>query len=312
MVSVRDVEEAGRRIAGRVRHTPVATVEAAAFGTPVPVTLKLELFQHTGSFKVRGAFNRMLAAAARAEVPRVVAASGGNHGLAVAYAARALGMPAEVFVPETIAPVKVTKLRTFGAAVTVTGRYYADAYEASARRAAETGALVVHAYDHPEVVAGQGTVGQELADQAPDLDTVLVAVGGGGLLAGIVTALDGRARVVAVEPDRVPTLHRALAAGGPVEVEVGGLTADSLGARRIGELAYRVAAGARVRSLLVTEDAVVAARQRLWDELHVAAEHGGAAALAALTSGAYRPAAGERVGVVVCGSNTDPADLIRR
>ncbi|KWX06714.1 threonine dehydratase, partial [Carbonactinospora thermoautotrophica] len=215
MITKTDVETAAGRIAGRVRTTPVLTVEPAAFGLPCPVTLKLELFQHTASFKPRGAFNRMLAAG----VPGsgVIAASGGNHGLGVAYAARELGVPAEIFVPESTPPVKVARLHALGAQVTVTGAYYAEAYQASRRRAAETGALVIHAYDQPEVAAGQGTLGRELLQQMPDVETVVVAVGGGGLLAGVATAVAGRARVVAVEPEAIPTLHHALAAGGPVD-----------------------------------------------------------------------------------------------
>jgi threonine dehydratase len=289
-----------------VRTTPVLTVEADAFGTPSPLVLKLESFQHTGSFKVRGAFNRILAG----EPPTgVIAASGGNHGLAVAHAARALGLPAEIFVPSSISPVKVNRLHTLGATVRVVDGYYADAYEASRKRAAETDALVVHAYDDPAVAAGQGTVARELSAQAPDVDTVLLAVGGGGLLAGVATALSGRAQVVAVEPERIPTLHAALAAGRPVDVDVGGVAADSLGARRIGDLGYTVAVDRGVTSVLVPEEAIMAARQRLWGSLRIAAEHAGAAALAALLHGAYRPAADERIAVVVCGGNTDPSDL---
>jgi threonine dehydratase len=306
VITGQDVDAAAERIAGRVRTTPLLAVEADSFGTPLPLTLKLELFQHTGSFKVRGAFNRILAG----EPPAgVIAASGGNHGLAVAHAARTLGLPAEIFVPSSISPVKVSRLHTAGAAVTVIDGYYADAYEASQKRAAETDALVVHAYDDPTVAAGQGTVGRELSAQAPEADTVLVAVGGGGLLAGVATALARRVRVVAVEPERIPTLHAALAAGRPVDVEVGGLAADSLGARRIGDLGYRVAVDREVTSVLVSEEAIVAARQRLWDRARIAAEHAGATALAALLSGVYRPAPDERVAVIVCGGNTDPSDL---
>lgn len=301
-----DIEAAGRRVGNRVRRTPVLDVEPAAFGAPV--TLKLELLQHTGSFKVRGAFNRVLACGAPAA--GVVAASGGNAGLAVAYVARELGLPAEVFVPEAASAVKVAGIRALGARVVVGGAFYADAYDAMLTAAATTGALVVHAYDTLEVVAGQGLVGREIAEQVPSVHTVLVAVGGGGLLAGVATALGGRVRVVAVEPARIPTLYAALSAGRPVDVDVGGVAADSLGARRIGELGFAAAKAYGVTPLLVTDDAIAAARRLLWDRCRLAAETGGATALAALTSGSYRPGRGERVVAIVCGGNTDPADLV--
>jgi threonine dehydratase len=309
VITAQDIEAAAGRTAGRTRLTPVLTLEPAAFGTAQPLVLKLELFQHTGSFKVRGAFNRILAVTGGEPPGGVIAASGGNHGMAVAYVARELGLPAEIFVPESISPVKVNRLRTFGARVNVTGAFYADAYEASRRRAAETGALAVHAYDQPGVAAGQGTVGRELLDQVPAVDTVLVAVGGGGLLAGVATAVAGRAKVVAVEPEQAPTLHAALAAGRPVDVEVGGLAADALGARRVGDIGYQVALAAGVHSVLVPEEAIVTARSRLWAAARVAAEYGGAATLAALLCGAYKPSPGERVAAVICGGNTNPSDL---
>jgi threonine dehydratase len=253
-------------------------------------------------------FNRLTSA----QVPAagVIAASGGNAGLAVAYAARELGHRAEVFVPVSSPAVKVARLRALGAAVTVAGAHYAEALEASRERAAQTGALVVHAYDQPEVVAGQGTLALELAAQAPDLDTVLVAVGGGGLVGGVLAAYDGSVRVVAVEPERCPTLHAALAAGRPVDVEVGGVAADSLGARRLGDVCFGIVQRLGVTSVLVSDPAIVAARRALWEQARVAAEDGGAAALAALTSGRYRPGPGERVGVIVCGANTDPSTLL--
>jgi threonine dehydratase len=307
-----DIEKAAARIDGRVRRTPVVEAGEGAFGVDARITLKLELLQHAGSFKPRGAFNRILAAGGEART--VIAASGGNHGLGVAYAARALGIPAEIFVPEAASPVKVARLRALGAEVTVTGAYYADAYAASQRRAEETGALVVHAYDQPEVAAGQGTLAMELAAQAPDVDTVLVAVGGGGLLAGVATWWDGEAggravRIVAVETERTATLASALEAGAPVDVEVGGVAADALGARRIGAHGFAAAVRAGVRSVLVSDEAVMAARQALWDELRVAAEPAGAAVLAALRAGAYRPRRGEHAALIVCGGNSDPGDL---
>ncbi|GAA3445543.1 threonine/serine dehydratase [Planomonospora venezuelensis] len=304
---VGDVERAAERIAGHARRTPVLEMSPGLF-------LKLETAQHSGSFKVRGGFNRALAAREAGALPEagLIAASGGNHGLAVAYAARALGVRAEIFVPTVSSPVKVAGLRALGAEVTQTGEIYAEAYEASAKRAAATGALEVHAYDHPDVVAGQGTVGLEVLEQTGGVDTVLVAVGGGGLVAGITAAVAGRARVVAVEPELIPTLNRALAAGGPVQVEVSGVGADALGASRIGRIAYEVTSAAGVGSLLVPDEAIIEARQELWRSCRLAAEPAGAAAFAALHSGAYVPAPGERVAVIVCGANTDPATLGKR
>jgi len=225
--------------------------------------------------------------------------------------AQQLGIQAHIFVPEATSAFKVARIRALGATVTVTGAMYADAYDACLRHAAMSGALFVHAYDQPDVVAGQGTVGRELMTQA-DVDTVLVAVGGGGLAAGVRLGLGPDVRLVAVEPERIPTLHAALAAGRPVDVEVGGVAADALGARRIGNLAFELLAASRVQSVLVTESAIVQTRQRLWDRLQLVTEHGGATAAAALLSGAYAPEAGERVAVVICGANTDPSDLVAR
>ncbi|NRQ39212.1 threonine/serine dehydratase [Nonomuraea sp. NN258] len=306
-VTYDDVARAAARISGHVLRTPVLEVSPG-------LILKLELLQHSGSFKVRGAFNRILSAG---ELPAagVIAASGGNHGLAVAYAARALGVRAEIFVPEVTSPVKVAGLRALGADITQTGAIYAEAAEAAAKRRAETGALDVHAYDQPEVVAGQGTTGTELVEQTGGVDTVLVAVGGGGFAAGITVGTStapgdgGGPRIVAVEPVDIPTLNRALAAGGPVPVPVSGVAADALGASLLGGLAHGILSGPRVRSVLVTDEAIVAARRTLWERHRIAAEHSGATAYAALLSGAYRPAAGERVAVVVCGSNTDVTTL---
>ncbi|WP_084962320.1 threonine/serine dehydratase [Thermoactinospora rubra] len=300
-VTHEDVLAAAERIRGHVLRTPVLEIAPG-------VALKLEQLQHSGSFKVRGAFNRILSAT----LPEagVIAASGGNHGLAVAYAARALGVRAEIFVPEVTSPVKVAGLRALGAEITQTGAIYAEAAEAAAKRAAETGALEVHAYDQPEVVAGQGTLGPELLEQTGGADTVLVAVGGGGLASGIALGVTGSGtRLVVVEPERIPTLHAALAAGRPVPVEVSGVAADALGASRVGEIAYRILSGAGVRSVLVSDEAIVAARRTLWAQHRIAAEHSGAAAFAALLSGAYVPEQGERVAVVICGANTDPATL---
>ncbi|GAA0306440.1 serine/threonine dehydratase [Kineococcus aurantiacus] len=298
-----DVHAAVTRTAGRVRRTPVLPVGPGLW-------LKLEFLQHTGTFKARGAFNRQLLALERGELDPsrgVVAASGGNAGLAHAHAAAELGVPATVFVPETAPAVKVRKLRALGADVRLVGQQYAQAYEAAVAHARERGAVFCHAYDQPEIAAGAGTLAVEVLQDVPDVDTVVVAVGGGGLFAGVAAAVEGSARVVAVEPTGAPTLHEALAAGRPVDVPVSGVAADSLGARRIGDIGFDVARRTRPVSLLVDDDAVVAARRDLWSRFRIAAEHGAAAAWAGLD--AYRPADGERVVVVVCGANTDPADL---
>ena len=313
MLTIADIDQARSLIAGHVRATPVISVEGAILGLAEPVLLKLEMLQHAGSFKPRGAFNRILGAAASGPLPAegVIAASGGNHGLAVAHVARQLGIQAHIFVPEATSAFKLARIRALGATVTVTGAMYADAYDACLRHAAMSGALFVHAYDQPEVVAGQGTVGSELITQS-DIDTVVLAVGGGGLAAGVRLGVGPGVKLVAVEPERIPTLHAALAAGRPVDIEVGGVAADSLGARRIGSLAFEVLNAHQVQSVLVTESAIASTRQRLWDELQLVTEPGAATAAAALLSGAYAPEPGERVGVIICGANTDPSDLVWR
>jgi threonine dehydratase len=300
MISTSDVERAATRIHGRVRRTPVFFDDGVWF--------KLEHLQHTGSFKARGAFNRIIAAG-ELSAAGVVAASGGNAGLAVAHAAREFGVPARVFVPTTAPAVKVAKLHALGAAVDLVGDKYADAYDAAVKHAADSGALFCHAYDQPEICAGQGTVGLELLEQVDGLDTILVAVGGGGLLAGIAAAVEGRARVVGVEPRTIPTLHAALEAGEPVQVGVSGPAADSLGASRLGDIAFAVATRTGAGSVLVEDAAIAEARTTLWDRYRLAVEPGGAAAYAALLSGVYVPAPGERVAVLLCGANTDPATL---
>lgn len=298
-----EVSRAAELVAPWVRRTPVLEVEVGGR----PVDLKLELLQHTGSFKVRGAFTHVLSAPER---PRVlVAASGGNHGLAVAHVGHALGIATEIFVPESAPAIKVDAIAALGARVHRAGATYAEALVASREAGEEPGALVLHAYDAPATVAGQGTLGLELAAQVPDADVVLVAVGGGGLVAGVTLGLDGTARTVAVEPERCPTLHAALAAGEPVDVQVGGVAADALGASRVGRIAFDVARTHDLESVLVGDHAISAARQWLWATARVAAEPAGAAALAALASGAYVPREGERVCVVVCGGNADPAGL---
>ena len=308
MINRSDVLQAESRISGYVRHTPLLRGGTAA----APLWLKCEFMQHTGVFKARGAFNRLLAARERGELDPgvgVVAASGGNAGLANAYAAAALGVPATVFVPETAPRVKVERLLGYGATVRQVGTEYAEAFAAATQFVEESGALLCHAYDQLEIAAGAGTVAEEILRDEPSIDTIVVAVGGGGLYAGVAAAAEGRARVVAVEPFNIPTLRAALAAGHPVDVAVSGVAADSLGARRVGDIAFAMAERVPPTSVLVDDAAIVAARSRLWNEYRIPAEYGAAAALAALTSGAYVPREGERVAVIVCGANTDPRTL---
>lgn len=299
---------AGMRINGYVRRTPLLQV-----ATPTgALWLKCEFLQHTGVFKARGAFNRLVAARDRGELDPsagVVIASGGNAGLANAYAAATVGVKATVFVPETAPPVKIERIREYGADVRQVGSEYAEASEAAIEYANARGALLSHAYDQLEVAAGAGTLAEEMLEDEPSIETIVVAVGGGGLYAGIAAAAAGRARVVTVEPQTCPTLHTALNVGHPVDVSVSGVAADSLGARRIGEIAFSVASRLPPTSILVEEDAIVSARLQLWREYRIPAEHGAAAAYAALSSGVYQPAPGERVAVVVCGANTDVRTL---
>ncbi len=291
-----------------IRRTPVISVEGADFGLAgMDLTLKLELLQHSGSFKARGAFANLL----RRETPAagVVAASGGNHGAAVAYAAMKLGRRATIFVPRVSSPAKIERIRSYGAELVITGDRYDDALEASRKWAAESGALPVHAYEQEETLLGQGTVALEIEEQAPQLDTLLVAVGGGGLIGGIAAWYRGRVRLVAVEPEAAPTLARALQAGRPVDAPAGGIAADSLAPRQVGGMMFPFARQFVSTVVLVTDEAIEAAQQELWGTLRVAAEPGGAAATAALLSGRYQPQPGERVGVVVCGGNTDAVRL---
>ena len=306
MIDRSDIAAAADRISGHIRHTPLVRLAPGELSPDCrPVTLKLELLQHAGSFKPRGAFNRLLSA----KVPTggVIAASGGNHGAAVAYAARALGIAAEIFVPTTTPAIKVARIASYGARVVQTGATYADALAASRHRQAETDAMEVHAYDHPDVLAGQGTVGREFEHDAPELTHILVATGGGGLIGGIAAWYAGSARVVSVEPEACPALHDALRAGRPVQAPVGGLAADSLGARQVGALMFPIARAHVAAAVLVPDDAIVAAQRLIWDRLRLIAEPGGATALAALLCGAFTPPTDARVGVLVCGSNTDPA-----
>jgi threonine dehydratase len=294
------------RIKPHIRQTPAIELPAGAFGLANPLVLKLESLQHSGTFKGRGAFHKLLASSPGPA--GVIAASGGNHGAAVAYAARALGHRAEIFVPTIAAPAKVERLRSYGATVHQVGAVYAEARAASEARARETGALMVAAYDDPEVFVGAGTTALEFEMQAR-FDTLLVAVGGGGLIAGCALWCGARVKVVAVETEGTPTLHAALAAGRPVDVAVSGLAADALGASRIGAPNFEIARTRVAQSLLVSDEAVRAAQRALWNELRVMAEPAGAAGLAALVSGAYQPAAGEKIGVLVCGANLDPASV---
>jgi threonine dehydratase len=303
-----DVLAAQKRISGYVRRTPLLRADSADY----PLWFKCEFLQHTGVFKARGAFNRQLAARERGELDPaigVVAASGGNAGLANAYAAAALGVPATVFVPETAPRVKVERLLRYNATVRQVGAEYAEAYTAAMEYAGQTGALFCHAYDQPEIAAGAGTMAEEILQDQPDIDTIVVAVGGGGLFSGIAAAAEGRARIVTVEPFSAPTLHAALKAGHPVDVAVSGVAADSLGARRVGAIAFSMATRVAPLAVLADDAAIATARHRLWSEYRIPAEYGAAAAWAALTSGAYVPRDGERVAVIVCGANTDPGSL---
>jgi threonine dehydratase len=288
------IARAERAIRPYIRRTPVLEIDGVA--------LKLESLQHAGSFKTRGAFANLLSR----DIPPagVVAASGGNHGAAVAYAAMTLGVPAVIFVPTVSSPAKVARIESYGARIIVGGDRYSDAYEASLGHIAETGALPVHAFDSFETLCGQGTLAMELEEQEPELDTLLVAVGGGGLIGGIAAWHENRVKIVAVEPEGAPTLRDALAAGRPVDAPAGSLASDSLAPRRVGELMFPIAQRYVAGVVLVSDDELVAARAALWERARVVAEPGGVAAFAAVHSGKYRPETGERVGVVISGANT--------
>jgi threonine dehydratase len=281
----------------------VVEIDGDDFGLgQINLCFKLELLQHSGSFKARGAFTNLLTR----NVPPagVVAASGGNHGAAVAYAAMRLQIPARIFVPRISSPAKLARIRESGADLVISGERYADALAASEEWAAQSGAMQVHAFDQEETLLGQGTVGLELDEQAAKLDTLLVAVGGGGLIGGIAAWYAGRTRIIGVEPEAAPTLERAFAAGQPVDAPAGGIAADSLAPRRIGELVFPIAQRYIDRVALVTDDAILKAQETLWKVLRIVAEPGGAAAFAALASGRYRAEPGERVGVMISGGNT--------
>ena len=296
-----------------IRRTPLFAIDGNDVGLPpTPVLLKLELFQYSGSFKVRGAFANLLLR--KSNGAGVVAASGGNHGVAVAFAAQRLGIPATIFVPSICSPAKIQRIRAYGAEVVVGGDLYADALAASEERIAATGALSIHAYDQVETLLGQGTLGLELEDQlrfqGQGIDTLLVAVGGGGLIGGIAAYLDGRIKIIAVEPEDAPTLYTALVAGHPVDAPAGGIAADSLAPKRVGTLMFPIAANhVSPEVILVSDDEIMSAQAAMWDRLRIVTEPGGAAAFAALLSGKYRPEKDERVAVIVCGANTTAVDF---
>lgn len=302
------IESAARRIAADVRHTPLWRVTGQQLGLDVAeIWLKLEHLQVSGSFKARGMFNRMRSLPLPAA--GVVIASGGNAGIAVATAAQAMGVPCEVFLPEVSTPAKRAKLAALGAQVTVEGAQYPQALQACLRRQAQTGALLMHAYDQPEVVVGAGTLGLEIEQEAGLPDRVLVSVGGGGLVAGLAAWYDSRCHVDALEPVNAPTLHAARAAGEPVDVAVSGVAADSLGARRIGHIAWAVSQRHIAGVHLLTDEAIARAQQRMWSQWRLAVEPAAALPLAALWEGVVKPASTEKVCLIVCGANVDPALL---
>jgi len=300
-----------KKIQPYIRRTPVIEVDAADLGlkSPDKITFKLELFQHAGSFKARGAFTNLLTR----KVPRagVVAASGGNHGVAVAFAAMKLGKSAKIFVPAVASDEKKERIREYGADLMIAGERYADALAASEKWVAETGAMSVHAFEQVETMLGQGSVGLEIEQQAPKLDTLLVAVGGGGLIGGVLAWYAGRVKVVGVEPEAAPTLWNALRAGRPVDSEAGGIAADSLAPKRVGELMFPIAKKYISEVVLVPDEAIQQAQESLWKGFRVVTEPGGAAASAALLSGRYKPKRGERVGILVCGGNTSAVNFTR-
>lgn len=310
MFSCGEIRSIYEMITPHIRRTPIIDVEVSDFGISADgLILKLESLQHAGSFKTRGAFANLLTR----PVPRagVVAASGGNHGAAVAFAAMKRKVPAKIFVPSVASSAKIRQIIEYGAELVIAGERYADALAASEAWVVQSGALPIHAFDQVETLLGQATVGLELEGQASQLTTLLVAVGGGGLIAGIAAWYAGRIKIVGVEPVQAPTLTRAFEAGRPIDAEAGGIAADSLAPRRVGELIFPIARRYVKQTVLVSDDAIREAQRRFWTQLRVVAEPGGAAALAALTSGQYVPAPGERVGVLICGGNTTAVDFDR-
>ncbi len=308
MTDKTDIAPAYERIRPHIRQTPTIDIAANTFGYEGMWNFKLEMMQHSGSFKARGAFNNLLSC----DVPEagIVAASGGNHGAAVAYAASRLGLPANIFVPEISSPVKIQRIKSYGAEIHVGGATYADALKASEAFVRRTGAVAIHAYDAAETLAGQGTLGLEWQQQVPDLDTIVVAVGGGGLIGGMAAWYRDDVKIIAVEPETSCCLNAALNAGGPVDVEVSGIAADSLGARSIGALAYDIADTFVDKSIVVSNEAIACAQKSLWENLRIAAEPGGAAAFAAVLDCVYRPDANERIGILICGGNATGVNLI--
>jgi len=304
-VSRERIQATERVIRPHIRRTPILEVDGTEFDlNSIKIIFKLELFQHSGSFKARGAFTNMLTRT----VPDVgvVAASGGNHGAAVAFAAMKLGKRATIFVPSVASPAKLDRIRGYGAELVITGERYADSLEASQAWTRESGALPIHAYEGNETLSGQGTLGMELEEQSPRLDSLLVAVGGGGLIGGIASWYQDRMKIVAVEPTAAPTLHLALKAGQPVDAPAGGVAADSLAPRQVGQQMFPIAQRYVREVVLVSDEEIIEAQRKLWESMRVLAEPGGAAAFAALLSGRYKAEPGERVGIVVCGGNTEP------
>jgi len=307
-VSRESIQATERAIRPYIRRTPLLEINGAEFGLDsIKIVFKLELFQHSGSFKARGAFTNLLTR----EIPPagVVAASGGNHGVAIAFAAMKLGRPATIFVPSVCSIAKQDRIRNYGAKLIIAGDRYADALEASQAWMAQSGALPIHAYEGTETLLGQGTLGMELEEQDPKLDSLLIAVGGGGLIGGIAAWYGKRVKIVSVEPFAAPTLQRALSAGHPVDSPAGGVAADSLAPRQVGQQMFPIAQQYVQEAVLVEDEEILEAQKRLWDSLRIVAEPGAAASLAALLSGRYKPETGERVGVLVCGGNTEAVNF---
>ena len=303
-LSRKRIQATERVIRPYIRRTPILEVDGSEFGLDsIKIVFKLELFQHGGSFKARGAFTNLLTR--KVPAAGVVAASGGNHGVAVALAAMKLGKPATIFVPTVASPAKLDRIRGYGAELIIAGDRYAESLEASEVWMKESGALPIHAYEGDETLLGQGTLGLELEEQDPEIDSLLVAVGGGGLIGGVAAWYQNRVRVVAVEPTEAPTLQLALKAGRPVDSPAGGVAADSLAPRQVGQQMFPIAQRFVQSSLLVEDSEILDAQKRLWEATRIIAEPGGATAFAALLSGRYKPEPGERVGVIVCGGNTD-------
>jgi len=304
-----EITEAYHRIAPHIRHTPLLPLNANTFGLDAAILFKLEFLQHAGSFKSRGAFNGLLSS----PLPKagVTAASGGNHGAAVAFAARQLGVKAKIFVPEISSPIKIETIRSFGAEVVVGGARYDDAQAACNTYANESGSLLIHPFDALTTLAGQGTIALEWEADDALPDTVLIACGGGGLIGGMAAWWHNKVKIIGVEPEGSRCLHAALEAGGPVPVEVNSVAGDSLGAKRVGQMAFDIAKAAVDHVALVSDDAIREAQKILWSDFRIMSEPGGAAALAALLSGAYKPQRGERVGVLLCGANVDPTTVIK-